>query len=363
MKNRALIFRFCIIITAAIILILMLWKTRPASTPQMQRTPTAVPINSEGADWVQVLEHAPWRHRDSAGELVFNDYIWIMGGQGGLSGGPRLGDVWKSPDGGVTWQQATPAAPWGARNLLSAVVHNDRMWVVGGFASATETRGDVWSSVDGATWSLETKTPGWAPRGAATLLSYNGRMWLFGGFTIGTYQHHADVWSSADGVTWTQEIANAPWGRRMGHGSVVFNSKMWVIGGGIYDRNRPWNEGLNYADLWSSTDGKEWIAEATDVDWGRRRFACSLVHDNKIWHIGGNRGDIDRDGAVDPEDGDQNDVWYSTDGIFWKRFVTPTTWLVRHETSCVNFRGNLIIFGGYRNAEHIYDDVWALQSS
>ena len=33
-----------------------------------------------GPDWVQVTEQAPWQPRDSQGEIVHNQQLWILGG-------------------------------------------------------------------------------------------------------------------------------------------------------------------------------------------------------------------------------------------------------------------------------------------
>ncbi len=32
-----------------------------------------------GPDWVRVTEKAPWRPRDSQGELVHDNHLWILG--------------------------------------------------------------------------------------------------------------------------------------------------------------------------------------------------------------------------------------------------------------------------------------------
>jgi hypothetical protein len=55
--------------------------------------------------------------------------IWVMGGLY-----PHVGsysDVWSSAD-GVKWMRVTPAAGWWPRCNFSVVVFNDRIWVLGG---------------------------------------------------------------------------------------------------------------------------------------------------------------------------------------------------------------------------------------
>src|SRR5262245_35106569 len=61
-------------------------------------------------DWVRVTDKAPWQPRDSAGEVVFKDQLWIMGGWfDSLHAPPR--DVWSSAD-GKTWKLVAKEAAW-----------------------------------------------------------------------------------------------------------------------------------------------------------------------------------------------------------------------------------------------------------
>src|SRR5262249_44136285 len=60
--------------------------------------------------WVQVTPRAEWQPRDSQGEVVFGDRLWIFGGWfNSFAAPPR--DVWSSPD-GKTWTLVTQNAPW-----------------------------------------------------------------------------------------------------------------------------------------------------------------------------------------------------------------------------------------------------------
>ena len=52
----------------------------------------------KGPDWKCVTEAAPWQPRDSQGELVYDDHMWILGGWF-TPQTPNPRDVWKSPDG------------------------------------------------------------------------------------------------------------------------------------------------------------------------------------------------------------------------------------------------------------------------
>jgi hypothetical protein len=82
-------------------------------------------------DWVQVTDRAGWQPRDSAGEVVFKDRLWILGGWfDSFTAPPR--DVWSSPD-GKAWTLVTREAPWKHSDLPMALVFHDRMWLLGGW--------------------------------------------------------------------------------------------------------------------------------------------------------------------------------------------------------------------------------------
>ncbi|MFM8222710.1 MAG: hypothetical protein ACKOJF_27705, partial [Planctomycetaceae bacterium] len=70
--------------------------------------------------WQLVTSRAPWRPRDSQGEVVFRDRLWILGGWfDSFQAPPR--DVWSSPDGGE-WRMELAEAPWKHSDLPMTVV-------------------------------------------------------------------------------------------------------------------------------------------------------------------------------------------------------------------------------------------------
>ncbi len=57
-----------------------------------------------------------------------------------------LATVWSSSD-GLNWSQVTNAAPWGGRYALQVVPFNNQMWLMGGYAPHTyPCVNDVWFS-------------------------------------------------------------------------------------------------------------------------------------------------------------------------------------------------------------------------
>ena len=117
-------------------------------------------------------------------------------------------EVWSSTD-GASWTLENPHAPWEGRHTAGYVVHNGRMWIVGGDCNQGHYQNDIWSSADGIHWDLANDHVPWAPRVLHYTLAFDGRIWVMGGQTIPNFADadevfHNDVWSSDDGVNWTQ---------------------------------------------------------------------------------------------------------------------------------------------------------------
>lgn len=138
--------------------------------------------------------------------------------QGTFFSGTEVGtnDVWSSPD-GITWTQKladhdTPGAgQFSRRNGLAAAVYDGKMWVIGGNNVTTSNAlNDVWFSTDGVTWTQATAAAPFAARTELEAVEFEGKLWILGGstksanYSVGgtTYQIFDDAWSTTDGVTW-----------------------------------------------------------------------------------------------------------------------------------------------------------------
>src|SRR5271157_2452943 len=84
-----------------------------------------VPFTQAGPPtWVKLTDSAGFSPRDSCGEFVYRDRLWILGGwMDSYKDPPR--DVWSSPD-GVVWTKATQQAPWKHSDFPMTVVFKDR---------------------------------------------------------------------------------------------------------------------------------------------------------------------------------------------------------------------------------------------
>lgn len=255
--------------------------------------------SSDGAEWVLEKPNTflsnefnptlDWEGRHTAGYVVFQERIWIVGGD------PIQGhyhyDVWNSAD-GKSWDCVTPQVPWGPRCLHYTVAFKGNIWIMGGqtlpqFAPAVEIfYNDIWATSDGVNWRVPAEGPRWPQRGMiGGSVIFQDRMWILGGGTYDTAQEPTrkffnDVWSSPDGIHWECHIEHAPWAPRQYHEVAVFDGYMWVLEG--YH-----TEGGNRKDVWYSADGVRW-QELPDTPWAPRHAASVFVHDSALWVVSGN---------------------------------------------------------------------------
>jgi len=237
-----------------------------------------------------------WEGRHTAGYVVYKDKMWIVGGDNNQ--GHYQFDVWNSSD-GKTWNLVNKGkpVPWGPRSLHCTMVYQDKIWVIGGqtvppFAPDPERfYRDSWTTTDGVNWEKVTpKEPFWEMRGmigGSTI--FNGKLYMLGGGTYDTptrkfRDFYDDVWSTTDGKTWTKELAHAPWTPRQYHDVAVFDNRMWIMEG-------YWVKRGNLKDVWYSSDGINWY-EVPNTPWVPRHAASLFVHDGGLWITAGMRNDV-----------------------------------------------------------------------
>ncbi len=303
-------------------------------------------------EWVQESSSAGWKARDSQGELVYNGYMWILGGwHDSFQAPPR--DVWRSND-GKSWEKVLDDAPWLHSDLPMSAVFKNRMWMMGGWYNGRlegrSASNSVWSSKNGKDWELVTGNAGWAPRCAAAIVVFKNKIWILGGTTAYYYGDKEsllnDVWYSDDGKSWKLATADAGWPPRAYHQAVVLNDRVYIMGGGNYDP-----EYWGYNDVWSSADGIHWRQETPRADWHERIWFSSVVYRDCMWVMGGWSGNPGKN---------WDDVWYSTDGKNWTELKTEgVKWKERHEHSAFVFQDKIWIAGGM--TPPLVNDVWSLK--
>jgi len=302
-------------------------------------------------NWVKATPAAPWQARDSSGEVVFKDSMLLMGGWfDSLKPYPR--DVWRSTD-GKDWTRLTDQAGWTSADLPMTVVFKDQIWFMGGWYNGrlpgAKSTNEIWTSKDGVSWDKVETTTCWDPRFGAGTAVFKDKIWILGGqkenFFSTLADRRNDVWSSADGKTWTCETEHAPWSARSYHGAVVHDGKLWVIGGGNY---LPEYEGVS--DVWCTEDGKNWTQVTAKAPWHPRIWFSTVVYRDNLWVLGG--------WSKTPEQ-NWGDVWYSPDGKEWKQLKSDVVWKARHEHSAYVFKDRIWVAGGH--AKPLSNEVWSLE--
>lgn len=301
--------------------------------------------------WTCVNPAAAFAARDGAGLLSFAGRLWLLGGwnPGDKVHFPRIcnSEVWSSAD-GVDWRLEVPAAPWEGRHTAGYVVHDGRLWIVGGDANQGHYQNDVWSSVDGVRWECVTEAAPWGPRVLAHTVAFDGRIWVIGGQTLPQFApapeaFHHDVWASTDGAHWTCVTAHAPWPPRgMIGGAAVFNGRIWLLGGGTYDTPGSPQRRF-YNDVWCSADGATWDCVTAHAPWEPRQYHEVAVFDDRLWVLEG------------WNQRNRNDVWFSEDGATWQE-LPDTPWAPRHAASVAVHDGALWVIAG----NNMTPDVWRL---
>jgi hypothetical protein len=309
-------------------------------------------MNESGYKWTCVTEEAAFAARDGAGALTFNDRMWLLGGwnPGDKVNFPKIcnSEVWSSADGAV-WNLEVLSAPWEGRHTAGYVVHDGKMWIVGGDCNQGHYQPDVWNTTDGVNWSLVNGNVPWGQRALHYTVAFKDKIWIMGGQTMPAFApaeelFYNDVWCSTDGATWERLLEHAPWSvRGMVGGSVVFNDRIWLLGGGTYDTPKIPTRNF-YNEVWSTADGINWEQHASGP-WASRQYHDVAVFDDKMWVMEGYSLGV----------GNRNDVWYSADGTNWHE-VPDTPWAPRHAASVFVYDDALWMVAG----NNMTPDVWKL---
>lgn len=285
-----------------------------------------------------------WSGRDGVGLLALGDSLYLLGGWNTAWTAPHTtNEVWRSTDRGQTWSQLA-SAPWEGRHSAGWLVHDGKIWVIGGDVNSGHYQRDVWS-YNGTTWTLATANAAPLSQGRVLhqVFSHAGKMWIVGGQTLDEFTsgdistkpgspYYDDVWSSEDGATWTLVSSGNDWAPRgLIAGNAVKDGFMWLVAGGAYDTES--NPRIYKNDVWRSADGEDWEQVTADGGFPVRQYCSVEVLGEDLVLIGG------WDGA------NRNDVWASKDGAIWRE-LKGAPWLARHAAGTTVYRGEILLAGG-----------------
>lgn len=128
----------------------------------------------DGTQWTMIDEHAQWSGRDGHTVVVLNDEIFLIGG----TDDPFYckNDVWKSLDGGHTWNELIQTSPWPERWQHASCVHREKIFISGGWGE--KYLNDVWCSSDGHDWELVCKSAPWKPRMFHSMINFQDALYV-----------------------------------------------------------------------------------------------------------------------------------------------------------------------------------------
>jgi hypothetical protein len=241
-------------------------------TPELQ---SDIWSSAEGVNWTQAGTIPDESGVNIPVQFVHAGRMWVT---------TNNGKFWSSSD-GANWTLVTDSAPWAGRYAAGSAAFRGRMWVIGGSKDG-KLFNDVWSSENGVDWKLETAEAAWSRRQVfGNLVVHNDRLFLIGGGITGyqPFRAYRDVWSSADGREWTRVTDHAPFEGRIWSQCISFRGRLWLMGG---YQSQPVHRNLN--DVWYSVDGAEWRQLHTEHIWEPRHEASLYVHDDELWLVAGN---------------------------------------------------------------------------
>jgi hypothetical protein len=191
--------------------------------------------------WTLLNSNVPWGERILFGSTYHNGAFYVIGGQETPTyADGAFGDVWKSVD-AVTWVKIADGLTQFAKNIVGGVVsYGGYIYVIGGgkydipLANGT-FENYVYRSKDGITWEQLPNAP-WEGRQYMDCVVHDGKIFMVGGNTSENTptDNSKEVWSLDLNGNW-QKITDGVTGR---HATAVASYKdMLIVSTGNY-----WND-------------------------------------------------------------------------------------------------------------------------
>jgi hypothetical protein len=203
---------------------------------------SAISRTSDLRNWETLAAESNLPKRFFYHPFVFDNKIWIIGGNDGSNGFSETGnfpDIWNSTD-GVKWIKQADNLPFGKRAHSQFVFFKGKIYML---------NNDVWSSGDGMKWSKVADRLGKENVFGYAAVVYDNQIWLLGCNRDGIFQ--SQVLVSKDGETWTTQTA--PWTPRGAATACVYKDKIVMTGGkyGGLIRNGQSTEFVYSNDVWT----------------------------------------------------------------------------------------------------------------
>ncbi|MCH9705315.1 MAG: hypothetical protein K0U15_04225, partial [Proteobacteria bacterium] len=193
-----------------------------------------------------------------------------------LAGDKVDGKLWRSRDNGATWENIATNRDALARSGFEMVSWNNKLWILGGSDgfgdnNGSKSYGDVWSYSEGGSWVLEAENA-FPPRNHHGAVVYDNKLWVVGGrsnadsiYNNTTANTYADVWSSTNGRDWVL-VSEGQFSGVYGHGLFLYDHQLGngielvVYGGIVTNANAAYNSAGVSNQNWHSKDGVNWTS-------------------------------------------------------------------------------------------------------
>jgi hypothetical protein len=232
-----------------------------------------------GTKWTEIKQ-TKWAPRYYHSSIIIDGIIYVFGGE---SDEDKYNDLWKSEDGGHTWEELMNAPTQGISNHTMEHIGN-YIYILCGMER--KERGEY--IIDEPTSNIyiyNLKTNNWrvihssiSPRLNHSSCILDGKIYVIGGKST---EYYNNMYVSDDmGKSWKQSIL--PFSPRMGHKSIVIDNKICVMGGIYYQDETTYtlfNDIWEYSGIWSEKNIKDLWTPRAD-------FGIS-VYENKIYVVGG----------------------------------------------------------------------------
>jgi N-acetylneuraminic acid mutarotase len=293
------------------------------------------PIDSDGTvgAWSATTSFttARWEHTS----VVYNGYLYVIGGQGSSGG---LNDVQFSPihsDGTIgAWSATTSFTT--ARRSHTSVAYNGNLYVIGGY------NGSYFNNVqyapinsDGTVGAWSATTSFTTARCSHTSVVYNGYLYVIGGQgSSGGLNNVQFAPINSDGTIGTWSATTSFGTARYGHTSVAYNGYIYVIGG--YNGSSYFND-VQFAPINSDGTVDAWTAAPSFTT--ARYYHTSVVCNGYLYVIGGSSSGSNW----------SNDVQYiaiNSNGTIGTWSATTSFTTAREGHTSVVYNGYLYVIGG-----------------
>ena len=138
-----------------------------------------------GTNWAKIMvtNDTHWTGGLECQAFAYDDKLWVLGGRSAYNGSSMKNEIWYSDDKGTNWSQVVvnDATYWASRYGHQSFVYDDKIWVMGGDNGFKIN--DIWYSTNkGTNWTeVDVQGEHWIIRRWFQAFPYDNKLWVLGG--------------------------------------------------------------------------------------------------------------------------------------------------------------------------------------